>query len=68
MIIPQRPSPTSCHGTGKQSPEWAYAGCLPLEWGDWFNSRRLLEPIGNIPPAEAEQRDHDTMSAQKLAA
>jgi transposase InsO family protein len=25
-----------------------------LEWVDWFNSRRLLEPIGNIPPAEAE--------------
>jgi hypothetical protein len=21
---------------------------------DWFNYRRLLEPIGNIPPAEAE--------------
>ncbi|MGC6400298.1 IS3 family transposase [Sphingomonas sp. FW199] len=27
-----------------------------LEWVDWFNHRRLLEPIGNIPPAEAEQR------------
>jgi transposase InsO family protein len=25
-----------------------------LEWVDWFNQRRLLEPIGNIPPAEAE--------------
>ncbi len=24
-----------------------------LEWVDWFNNRRLLEPIGNIPPAEA---------------
>ncbi|HMU01826.1 MAG TPA: integrase core domain-containing protein, partial [Amaricoccus sp.] len=24
-----------------------------LEWVDWFNNRRL-EPIGNIPPAEAE--------------
>jgi len=23
-----------------------------LEWVDWFNNRRLLEPIGNIPPAE----------------
>src|SRR5262249_36480484 len=23
-----------------------------LEWVDWFNHRRLLEPIGNIPPAE----------------
>ena len=25
-----------------------------LEWVDWFNHQRLLEPIGNIPPAEAE--------------
>ncbi len=25
-----------------------------LKWVDWFNHRRLLEPIGNIPPAEAE--------------
>jgi len=27
-----------------------------LEWVDWFNNRRLLEPIGNMPPAEAELR------------
>ena len=26
-----------------------------LTWVDWFNHRRLLEPIGNIPPAEAEE-------------
>ena len=26
-----------------------------LEWVDWFNHRRLLEPIGDIPPAEFEQ-------------
>jgi putative transposase len=26
-----------------------------LEWVDWFNNRRLLEPIGNIPPAEFEE-------------
>ena len=25
-----------------------------LEWVDWFNNRRLLEPIGNIPPVEIE--------------
>jgi len=25
-----------------------------LEWVDWFNHRRLLEPIGNVPPAEFE--------------
>jgi transposase InsO family protein len=25
-----------------------------LEWVDWFNTRRLLEPIGDVPPAEYE--------------
>lgn len=39
-----------------------------LEWGDWFNNRRLLEPIGNIPPAEAKQRYHDAVSSQQMAA
>ena len=29
---------------------------VTLEWVDWFNNRRLLEPIGNIPPSEAEER------------
>ena len=27
-----------------------------LKWVDWFNNRRLLAPIGYIPPAEAEER------------
>ena len=27
-----------------------------LEWVDWFNNRRLVAPIGNIPPVEAEER------------
>ena len=27
-----------------------------LEWVDWFNNRRLLEPLGHISPAEAEAR------------
>jgi len=26
-----------------------------LEWVDWFNNRRLLEPIGHVPPAEYEE-------------
>lgn len=25
-----------------------------LEWVDWFNHRRLLEPISNVTPAESE--------------
>ncbi len=35
--------------------------CATLEWVDWFNHRRLLEPICNIPPAEAEDR-YDSMT------
>ena len=26
-----------------------------LEWVDWFNHRRLLEPIGNVPPAKPKR-------------
>jgi putative transposase len=29
-----------------------------LTWVDWFNNRRLLEPIGYVPPAEFEARYH----------
>lgn len=39
-----------------------------LEWVDWFNRRRLLEPIGNIPPAEAEERHYASLDAPALAA
>jgi transposase InsO family protein len=35
-----------------------------LEWVDWFNHRRLLEPIGNIPPAETEEQYY--AAAEKL--
>jgi putative transposase len=39
-----------------------------LEWVDWFNTRRLLEPIGNIPPAEAEARYYEQLNEQAMAA
>jgi transposase InsO family protein len=39
-----------------------------LEWVDWFNHRRLLEPIGNIPPAEAEQRYYASLDTPAVAA
>jgi putative transposase len=39
-----------------------------LEWVDWFNNRRLLEPIGNIPPAEAEERYYAMMDQSAMAA
>ena len=30
-----------------------------LEWVDWFNTRRLLEPVGDVPPAEYEARYYE---------
>jgi putative transposase len=39
-----------------------------LEWVDWFNNRRLLEPIGNMPPAEAEARYYAAQQEIALAA
>ena len=39
-----------------------------LEWVDWFNHRRLLEPIGNIPPAEAEQQYYAMLDDTAMAA
>jgi len=33
---------------------YGVAKLTALDWVDWFNNRRLLEPIGNIPPAECE--------------
>ena len=39
-----------------------------LEWVDWFNTRRLLEPIGHVPPAEAEARYYEQVELMPLAA
>jgi putative transposase len=39
-----------------------------LDWVNWFNHRRLLEPIGNIPPAEAEQRYYAMLDQPAMAA
>ena len=39
-----------------------------LEWVDWFNHRRILEPIGNIPPAEAEEQYYAMQDKLPVAA
>jgi len=39
-----------------------------LEWVDWFNHRRLLEPIGNMPPAEAEAIYYQQLTESAQAA
>jgi transposase InsO family protein len=38
-----------------------------LEWVDWFNRRRLLEPLGFIPPAEAEENYYAAIAAMDNA-
>jgi transposase InsO family protein len=47
----------------RRTPEFA-----TLEWVDWFNNRRLLEPIGNIPPAEFEQEYYCSHESHAMAA
>ena len=38
-----------------------------LEWVAWFNNHRLLEPIGYIPPAEAEANYYRHLASQATA-
>ena len=50
---------------------WRHAEAVEfatVEWVDWFNHRRLLEPIGNIPPAEAEARYYAQVAGPAIAA
>ncbi len=43
--------------------EWA-----TLQWVHWFNTKRLFEPIGNIPPQEAERNYYNTLDQTPVAA
>ena len=38
-----------------------------LEWVDWFNHRRLFEPIGNVPPAEKEDEYYRQQESAMVA-
>jgi putative transposase len=39
-----------------------------LEWVDWFNHRRLLEPIDNVPPAEAKDLYYRQLAGSAMEA
>ena len=39
-----------------------------LEWVDWFNNKRLLEPIGDIPPAEFEAMYYERLESPAFSA
>ena len=50
---------------------WRHAEAVEfatLEWVDWFNHRRLLEPIGHVPPAECEQQYYQAQEAPAMVA
>jgi putative transposase len=52
-------------GPWKTIDQVEYATC---EWVDWFNHRRLLQPIGDIPPAELEQTYYAQQASRANAA
>ena len=39
-----------------------------LEWVSWFNHQRLMEPLGYIPPAEAEANYYRQLASQAALA
>ena len=39
-----------------------------LDWVDWFNNRRLFEPIGNIPPTEFEEAYYERQEVPAMVA
>jgi len=39
-----------------------------LKWVDWFNNRRLLAPIGYLPPAEAEEAFYANLNTINMVA
>jgi len=43
---------------------WEAVELATLEWVSWFNHHRLLEPIGYIPPAEAEANYYRQLASQ----
>ncbi|MDO8884171.1 integrase core domain-containing protein, partial [Pseudotabrizicola sp.] len=39
-----------------------------LKWVDWYNNRRLLDPIGYVPPAEAEEAFYQNLNTLDMVA
>jgi transposase InsO family protein len=66
IIGPNKTELVRRRGPWKGIDEVEYA---TLEWVDWFNHRRLLAPIGYVPPAEFEaafRREEDPSSPVRL--
>ena len=41
---------------------------VTLEWAGWFNNRRIMESIGNVPPIENQSLYYEKLEGQTLAA
>ena len=52
-------------GPWKTIDEVEYAA---LEWVDWFNNRRLLESLGDMPPLEFEKRYYEQIEESAMVA
>jgi putative transposase len=69
MLSPNHQRPLQ--GRGHRRGPWRSCEAVEfatLEWVDRFNNRQLLEPIGNIPPAEAEERYYAMLNDTAMAA
>jgi transposase InsO family protein len=62
--VPRATTP-HLHPRNKSKRWWLIA---EPHYGIWFNNRRLLEPIGNIPPAEAEAAYYAQLEVIPMAA
>ena len=55
----------------KRRGPWHHAEAVEfatLDWVDWFNHRRLLEPIGHVPPMEWEQQYYQAQETLAMVA
>ena len=54
----------------RQQKPWRNIGAVEfavLEWVYWFNERRLMEPLGYVPPAEFEAQYYSNAAAAEDA-
>src|SRR5690625_6449769 len=61
-------SPVHGHRALPSFPTRRSSDLATLTWVDWFNHRRLLEPIGYIPPAEAAANYYQQQAGPAMAA
>jgi transposase InsO family protein len=70
MLSPRHQRPLQGRGHHRRGPWRSFEAVeyATLTWVEWYNKRRLLEPIGNIPPADAEERCYAMLEKPAMAA